>query len=90
MNLLDFKNVMNILQNVLWTVKLSSGVLKTEKNILKLYVCRRVMKNGVYMFINSDLFTIDNGVVDYPYHLWFWLERDFEKFMSVSIYLGEL
>lgn len=48
------------------------------------------MKNGVYMFINSDLFTIDNGVVDYPYHLWFWLERDFEKFMSVSIYLGEL
>lgn len=47
-------------------------------------------KDGVYMFINSDLIVIDGEEVIYPDYLWFWLERDFEKFMSVSIYLGEL
>ena len=48
------------------------------------------IKDGVYMFINSDLFIVEGKEVIYPDHLWFWLERDFEKFMGASIYLGEL
>ena len=47
-------------------------------------------KDGVYMFVNSDLIVVDGEEVIYPDHLWFWLERDFEIFMNVSVYLGEL
>jgi hypothetical protein len=48
------------------------------------------IKDGVYMFINSELFVLENGICSYPEHLWFWFEFDIEKFFRASIYLGEL
>lgn len=48
------------------------------------------IKNGVYMFINSDLIIVENGHIEFPDHLWFWIDFDVDKFFKASIYLSEL
>lgn len=55
-----------------------------------------MLKDGVYMFVNSSLFLIKvdkkKKIIDIeaPDYLELWINLDFDKFLSASIYLGEL